>query len=137
MESSKKAITETEETRANRKQATREERIRANRIFKFRMLVMIFINICPVFHWMRNHKNIRNFYYYVCLAEYEKVKNSDSEVLEILHNDLIDSKDSFDKLYAVAHFLNSPEYKALVKSAPRKNSNKTKSKNIPTKHKTN
>ena len=85
MESSKKAITETEETRANRKQATREERIRANRIFKFRMLVMIFINICPVFHWMRNHKNIRNFYYYVCLAEYEKVKNRDSEVLDILH----------------------------------------------------
>lgn len=99
-------------------------KISSERIFKLRLLVMIFINICPVFHWMRNKKNIRNFYYYVCLAEFEKVKDKDSRVLDELYKDLLASKDSFDKLYAVAHFMNTPEYRALVRSAPCKKKTK-------------
>ena len=84
-------------------------------IFKIRLLVMIFINICPVFHWMRNDRRILNFYYYTCLAEFK-----DSEILDMLHDDLVASKNSFDKLYGLANFMNSREYKDLVRSAPSK-----------------
>ena len=87
-------------------------------IFKIRLLVMIFINICPVFHWMRNDRRILNFYYYACLAEFEKVKDKDSEVLDLLHKDLVASGDSFDKLYGLANFMNTREYRDLVRSAP-------------------
>ena len=81
---------------------------------------MIFINICPVFHWMRNNRKLLNFYYYICLAEFEKVRDRDSEVLDLLYRDLVASRDSFDKLYGLANFMNSKEYKDLVRSAPRK-----------------
>lgn len=108
--------------RKNKKNYTERQlkEIRLERIFRFRMLVMIFIQICPVFHWMRNLKNIRNFYYYVCLAEFEQFKHKDSRVIDMLYKDLIDSKDDFDKLYAVAHFMSSPEFRALVRKAPKK-----------------
>lgn len=92
-------------------------------IFKIRLLVMIFINICPVFHWMRNDRRILNFYYYTCLAEFDKVKHKDSEILDMLHDDLVASKNSFDKLYGLANFMNSREYKDLVRSAPSKKKN--------------
>lgn len=88
--------------------------------FKKRLLVMIFINMCPVFHWVRNNRRILNFYYYICLAEFEKVKDRDSEVLDLLHRDLIAAGDSFDKLYGLANFMNSKEYRALVRTAPLK-----------------
>jgi hypothetical protein len=92
----------------------------SNFLYKKHLAVMIFINICPVFHWMRNNRRILNYYYYICLTEFEKVKNKDSEVLDMLHRDLIASKNSFDSLYGIANFMNSKEYKALVKSAPYK-----------------
>ena len=114
--------------RKNKKNYTERQlkKIRLERIFRFRMLVMIFIQICPVFHWMRNLKNIRNFYYYVCLAEFEQFKHKDSRVIDMLYKDLLDSKDSFDKLYAVAHFMSSPEFRALVKDARNKKMLQTK-----------
>ena len=79
---------------------------------------MIFINMCPVFHWVRNNRRILNYYYYVCLAEFERVKDKDSEVLDLLHRDLIASRNSFDKLYGLANFMNSYEYKRLIQTAP-------------------
>ncbi len=97
-----------------------DKKHRGDNLYKKRLLVMIFINICPVFHWMRNNKRILHFYYYVCRAELEKVKDRDSEILDELHKDLLASKDSFDKLFALANFMNSREYKELVRSAPRK-----------------
>ncbi len=93
---------------------------RVDNLYKKRLLVMIFINICPVFHWMRNNRKLLNFYYYICLAEFEKVRDRDSEVLDLLYRDLVASRDSFDKLYGLANFMNSKEYKDLVRSAPRK-----------------
>ncbi|MBR5419855.1 MAG: hypothetical protein IK115_01760 [Lachnospiraceae bacterium] len=94
--------------------------------FKKRLMIMIFINICPVFHWVRNNRRILNFYYYICLAEFEKVKDKDSEVLNMLHRDLLASKHSFDSLYGIANFMNSREYRALVKAAPDKKRKKLK-----------
>ncbi len=93
---------------------------RTDNLYKIRLLVMIFINICPVFHWMRNDRRILNFYYYVCLAEFEKVRDKDSEILDLLYKDLVASRDSFDKLYGLANFMNSKEFKELVRSAPSK-----------------
>ena len=83
--------------RINKKNLSERQlkKIRLERIFRFRMLVMIFIQICPVFHWMRNLKNIRNFYYYVCLAEFEQFKHKDSRVIDMLYKDLLDSKGFF------------------------------------------
>jgi hypothetical protein len=100
--------------------ANMSKRTNRNFLYKKHLAVMIFINICPVFHWMRNNRRILNYYYYICLTEFEKVKNKDSEVLDMLHRDLIASKNSFDSLYGIANFMNSREYKTLVKSAPYK-----------------
>ena len=97
-----------------------EKKHRVDNLYKKRLLVMIFINICPVFHWMRNNRKLLNFYYYICLAEFEKVRDRDSEVLDLLYRDLVASRDSFDKLYGLANFMNSKEYKDLVRSVPRK-----------------
>ena len=97
-----------------------DKKHRVDNLYKKRLLVMIFINICPVFHWMRNNRKLLNFYYYICLAEFEKVRDRDSEVLDLLYRDLVASRDSFDKLYGLANFMNSKEYKDLVRSAPRK-----------------
>lgn len=92
----------------------------SNALYKKHLAVMIFINICPVFHWMRNNKRLLNYYFYIVLAEFEKVKNKDSEILDMLYRDLLASKDSFDALYGVANFMNSREYRALVAAAPDK-----------------
>ena len=100
-----------------------------SKFFKMRLAVMIFINMCPVFHWVRNNRRILNFYYYTCLAEFEKVKHKDSEVLDLFHRDLIDSKDSFDKLYGLANFMNSWEFRELVAAAPNKKVNSGNRKN--------
>ena len=85
---------------------------------------MILINMCPVFHWVRNNRRILNFYYYVCLAEIDKVKDKDSEILLRLRHDLIASRNSFDSLYGIANFMNTKEYRALVASAPDKKKKK-------------
>ena len=97
--------------------------------YKWHLLVMIFINICPIFHWMRNNRRLLNYYYYICLAEFEKVKDKDSEILDMFHKDLLASKDSFDSLFGLANFMNSKEYRALVKAAPYKR--KTGRKSLP------
>ena len=89
-------------------------------LYQRHLAVMIFINICPIFHWMRNNRRILNYYYYICLTEFEKVKGKDSEILDMLHRDLLESRKSFDRLYGLANFMNSREYKALVAAAPDK-----------------
>ncbi|MBR4581843.1 MAG: hypothetical protein IKO32_11485 [Lachnospiraceae bacterium] len=89
-------------------------------LYQKHLAVMIFINICPIFHWMRNNRRLLNYYYYICLAEFEKVKNKDSRILDMLYHDLVASRNSFDSLYGIANFMNSREYKALVKAAPDK-----------------
>lgn len=94
----------------------------ADATYKWHLLVMIFINICPIFHWMRNNRRLLNYYYYICLTEFEKVKDLDSEILDMLHEDLLASKDSFDSLFGLANFMNSREYRALVMAAPYKKS---------------
>jgi len=91
-----------------------------DKLFQKHLMIMIFINMCPVFHWVRNNRRILNYYYYICLAEIEKVKDLDSEVLRLLRKDLIDARESFDKLYGLANFMNSKEYKALVRAAARR-----------------
>ena len=88
-------------------------------LYKRRLLVMIFINWCPVFHLMRNNKRILHFYYYVCFAEIDKVKDLDSELLRSVRKEVIASKNSFDRLYAVANFMNTREYKEAVAAARR------------------
>ncbi|MCR4814640.1 MAG: hypothetical protein K5879_07425 [Lachnospiraceae bacterium] len=102
---------------------------KSNSLFKKRLLVMIFINMCPVFHWLRNNRRILNFYYYVCLAEIDKVKNKDSEILAQLRRDLFASRDSFDKLYGLANFMNTKEYREIVASAPNKKESDRKESN--------
>ncbi|SDJ04413.1 hypothetical protein SAMN04487760_10224 [Lachnospiraceae bacterium G41] len=92
----------------------------SNALYKKHLAVMIFINICPIFHWMRNNKRLLNYYFYIVLAEFEKVKNKDSEILDMLYQDLLDSKNSFDALYGVANFMNSKEYREIVAKAPDK-----------------
>lgn len=89
-------------------------------LYKWHLLVMILINICPIFHWIRNNKRLVNYYFYIVLAEFEKVKNKDSAILDMLYEDLLASHDSFDALYGVANFMNSREYRALVAAAPDK-----------------
>ena len=111
-------------------------RKKSNSLFKKRLLVMIFINMCPVFHWLRNNRRILNFYYYVCLAEIDKVKNKDSEILAQLRRDLFASRDSFDKLYGLANFMNTKEYREIVASAPnKKESDRKESNRMETKRK--
>ena len=54
------------------------------------------------------------------MSEFEKVKHKDSEVIDLLHRDLLDARDSFDKLYGLANFMNSREFRMLVAAAPDK-----------------
>ena len=100
-------------------------------LYQKHLAVMIFINMCPIFHWMRNNPRIRNYYYYICLTELDKAKNKDSEILTMLRRDLYASKNSFDSLYGLANFINSREYKALVKAAPDKKKKSAKMVNLP------
>ncbi len=102
------------------KEKAMSKRYVPSKLFRMRLLIMIFINMCPIFHWVRNNRRILNFYYYICLAEFEKVKNKDSEVIDLLHRDLLDARDSFDKLYGLANFMNSREFRMLVAAAPDK-----------------
>ena len=89
-------------------------------LYRKHLAIMIFINICPVFHWMRNNRRLLNYYYYIVLTEFEKVKNKDSKILDMLYQDLLESKNSFDSLYGLANFMNSKEYRDIVAAAPDK-----------------
>ena len=89
-------------------------------LYKKHLAVMIFINMCPVFHWVRNNPRILRYYYYICMAEFEKVKDKDSELLDMLYRDLRASRHSFDCLYGIANFMNSKEFRELVAAAPDK-----------------
>ncbi|MCR5847629.1 MAG: hypothetical protein K6G75_05870 [Lachnospiraceae bacterium] len=93
---------------------------KSDALYRKHLRIMIFINICPIFHWMRNNRRILNYYYYICLTEFEKVKDKDSEILDMLYQDLLASKTSFDSLYGIANFMNSKEYRELVRNAPEK-----------------
>ena len=59
---------------------------KSDALYRKHLRIMIFINICPIFHWMRNNRRILNYYYYICLTEFEKVKDKDSEILDMLYH---------------------------------------------------